>query len=188
MCGRGFPACQAGRTVAARETGGAIANAMQKATEALQHEKAAEEALNQATGAEVDALFGDCLPPTSDSSGDHEEAAEDSDGDEKSSETDSDLEVDVVPMGQPIKLSTVADAEGLLDAVAQYAEKMSAWGCCGGLRDGRHYFCDTCRQYFHLACKPNMSKVRQAPLCPDCHLKATEGGDRPRTRRRVQTD
>ena len=92
---------------------------------------------------------------------------------------------DELPALEPVALMTAADAEQLLDAVANHAARpTSMWGCCGGVGNGRHYYCDTCNLYFHEACQKNQSKGRQAPLCPPCHERALEGAGG-RTRRRV---
>ena len=70
--------------------------------------------------------------------------------------------------------------------VAAHTERpTSIWGCCGGVRDGRYYYCDSCNLYFHEGCQKNHSKGRQAPLCPSCHESALAGGGG-RTRRRMR--
>ena len=91
-----------------------------------------------------------------------------------------------LPAFESVALATAADAEQLLDAVAIHAARpTSMWGCCGGVGNGRHYYCDTCNLYFHEVCQKNQSKGRQAPLCPPCHERALEGVGGGRTRRRV---
>ena len=75
------------------------------------------------------------------------------------------------------------DAERLLDAVAEHAERpTSMWGCCGGaLPSARHYYCDTCALYYHHECQPNQGKGRQR-ICASCHAAALS--DEPRGGRR----
>ena len=63
----------------------------------------------------------------------------------------------------------------------------SAYGCCDGRQQNMgipSYYCDVCNLYYHPLCQPNMSRGRQAPLCPSCHQKALEGSDRRSTRHR----
>ena len=111
-------------------------------------------------------------------------------GASSASEDEEEEAAEVVPEGelpalQPIALETADDAERLLDAVSAHTERpTSMWGCCGGVRDGRHYYCDSCNLYFHEGCQKNQSKGRQAPLCPPCCKRALtgEGG---RARRRL---
>ena len=85
----------------------------------------------------------------------------------------------------PTYLSAGGRAPTDLDAAAAHAERpMSLWCCCGGVRDGRHYYCDSCNLYFHECWQKNQSKGRQAPLCPPCHERALAGAGG-RARRRV---
>ena len=70
------------------------------------------------------------------------------------------------------QLSKVEDAETLLDALAEHVTRpVSIWGCCSGVEEGRHYFCDSCRLYYHHMCQPNESKGRTALLCGSCFEK-----------------
>ena len=55
------------------------------------------------------------------------------------------------------------------------ARRRRSGGQSGGVRDGRHYYCDSCNLYFHDCCQKNQSKGRQAPLCPPCHERALAG-------------
>ena len=51
------------------------------------------------------------------------------------------MEENTLPALQSLALSTVSDAEQLLDAALAHAVRpTSMWGCCGGVRDGRHYY------------------------------------------------
>ena len=90
-----------------------------------------------------------------------------------------------LPALEPIALATVEDAERLLDAVAAHAERPSSmWGCCGGVHDGRYYYCDSCNLYYHNSCQQNKSRGREKPLCPACHDQAVAAAGGPRAKRR----
>ena len=93
------------------------------------------------------------------------------------------MEENTLPALQSLALSTVSDAEQLLDAALAHAVRpTSMWGCCGGVRDGRHYYCDTCNLYYHQDCQKNQSKGRQAPLCTPCHMALATASSRKRRR------
>jgi hypothetical protein len=140
------------------------------AAAAVQQETAAEAALREAEAAE--AVEGGELAGGASSDSEEEQEEEAAAG--------------ALPALQPIALETVDDAERLLDAAAAHAARpTSMWGCCGGVRDGRHYYCDSCNLYYHECCQKNQSKGRQAPLCPPCHEGALAGGWSDRKRRRV---
>lgn len=133
------------------------------AATAVQQEAAAEAALQEAEAAEADG---------------NELAGGASSGSEDEDEGNgADDEPHELPPLEPVALATVEEAEHLLDGAAAHAERpTSMWGCCGGVCDGRHYYCDSCSLYFHEGCQKNQSKGRQAPLCPACHTQALKGG------------
>ena len=149
------------------------------ASEALRDEDVAEEALEE----QERALFAE-----SDSFTKRDRL--DFDDQDGSSDNDFNDEEDAQPQptldSDELQLSTVEDAETLLDALAEHVTRpVSIWGCCSGVEEGRHYFCDSCRLYYHHICQPNESKGRTAPLCGSCFKKITEEGAFRNTRRKT---